>query len=257
MSSPFVFDVTARDFDAQVVARSREVPVLLDFWAEWCGPCRTLGPVLEKLAVEFGGSFLLGKVDTEKEQELAYAFQVQGIPLCVLLIDGRPADAFQGALAEPEVRRFLAAHGIAPAQAEPVAEADPDTPPARLRAGLAAAARGDRAQARERLGGIGEEELEHPAAVRILDGLEALDAAVDAGAGGAAAQGILAGRAQLAAGDFDGAIEAWLGSLAADKGFAGGLARRHILLAFELIGLEPDAAERVAAFRRRLATLLF
>lgn len=255
MTSPNVFDVTSREFDAQVVARSREVPVLLDFWAEWCGPCRTLGPVLDKLAEEYGGAFLVGKVDTEKERELAYAFQVQGIPLCVLVVDGRPADAFQGALPEAEVRKFLESHGIVPAG--PAAEPqDPDAPAARLEAGLVAAARGDVGTARERLAGIPEEEPEHPTAARILDGLDAAETPVDATAGAAAAA-IVAGREKLAAGDFDGAAEDFLASIAAAKDHGGGIARRQLLLCFELMGLEADGQDRVAGLRRRLATLLF
>src|SRR5688572_5799758 len=100
MVSPHVFEVTADTFPTEVLERSRTVPVLLDFWAEWCGPCKTLTPILEQAARDYGGAFVLGKVDTEREQELAYAFQVQSIPFVVLMKGRKPVDAFAGAVGD-------------------------------------------------------------------------------------------------------------------------------------------------------------
>ncbi len=113
-------DVTDATFQTAVIDRSATVPVIVDLWAEWCGPCKTLGPILEKLAGEYNGAFVLAKVDVDKEQELGAAFQVRSIPTVFLVRDGQILDGFQGALPEGQVREFLTHHGIAPAEAAAV-----------------------------------------------------------------------------------------------------------------------------------------
>jgi thioredoxin len=105
--STHVFDATLASFEQDVILRSKQVPVLVDFWATWCGPCKSLGPVLEKLAAEFAGGFLLAKVDVDKEQQLAGYFQIKSIPTVMLVKGGQIVDGFPGALPEGQLREFL------------------------------------------------------------------------------------------------------------------------------------------------------
>ena len=105
-----MIDANVQNFEAEVVAASMQVPVLVDFWAPWCGPCKTLGPVLEKLEVAYGGRFKLVKINTEEEQQLAAMFGIRSIPTCVLMMNGQPVDGFMGAQTESQLRAFLDKH---------------------------------------------------------------------------------------------------------------------------------------------------
>lgn len=100
-------DVTSQDFAQEVIETSRQVPVLVDFWAPWCGPCRTLGPMLEKLEAEYAGKWKLAKVNSDDNPELSAQFHVRSIPYVVAFVDGKPVDQFVGVLPEGQLRAFL------------------------------------------------------------------------------------------------------------------------------------------------------
>ena len=105
--SPHIFEVTVENFEADVIAASDQTPIVLDFWAPWCGPCKTLTPILEKLAVEYGGRFRLAKVNSDEQQEIAGMFGIRSIPTVIALKGQKPVSAFQGAQPESAVRQFL------------------------------------------------------------------------------------------------------------------------------------------------------
>ena len=116
-ASPWIVDVDVTNFEQEVLLRSEQVPVVVDFWAPWCGPCKTLGPLLERFANERAGAFVLAKVDTDQNPELAQAFRIQGIPTVVAIYQGQPIDAFTGNLPPGEILAFL--DKIAPGGAGP------------------------------------------------------------------------------------------------------------------------------------------
>jgi putative thioredoxin len=285
-ASPHVFDATAQTFETEVLQRSQQTPVLLDFWAEWCGPCKSLGPALEKLADEFGGAFLLAKVDVEAEQELGAAFQIRSIPTVVLVKGGQLVDGFQGALPEGQLREFLKHHAIEPlASEDTVADEatmpdaiDPNAEVARLREEIVASPDKDElkldlAIALLQTGEAGEAE-------RLLDALpanlatddrtvrararlgfaallneapssEALQAAIAADAGDLRARHLL-GVQHIVAGRSQEGLEQFLEMLRRDRTFQDGLPRKVLIDAFRII--EDD--DLVGQYRRKMSSLL-
>jgi putative thioredoxin len=286
--STHVFDASLASFEQDVILASKQVPVLVDFWATWCGPCKTLGPILEKLAAEFKGGFLLAKVDVDKEQQLAGYFQIKSIPTVMLLKDGQIVDGFPGALPEGQLREFLQHHGIQPAaeagpEAAPEAEAearpDPHAEVVRLRAAsqaepereelkldlaLALLAIGAVSEARSLLDALPANLATDDRAVRAHARLgfhalladapprATLEAAIAADPGDLRARHLLGVR-QLLEGEEAAGLEQFLEMLRRDRSWEEQLAKRSLIDAFRVV----EDADLVGSTRRRMATLLF
>jgi putative thioredoxin len=269
----FVIDVTEQTFQAEVLERSLQVPVVIDLWAEWCGPCKQLSPVLERLAEAGGGAWILAKVDIDANPRIAQAFGVQSIPMVVAVVGGQPVDAFNGALPEPQVRKWISSlldalrdrmPGIAAAEAaaggaEPAEE--PEDP--RFTAAEDALERGDFAAAEAAYQQIlavepaNEQAAAALAQIRFLARAEQADPASIARAD--AAPDDL--DAQLAAADAEVAgdrVEDAFARLVAAVGRTAGddrnKAREHLVGLFELF---PADDPRVTNARRALARALF
>lgn len=122
-----MINVTLENFDTEVVAASSHVPVLVDFWAPWCGPCKSIGPILEKIETEYAGRFSLVKINSDEQQELSQAFGIRSIPTCILMIDGKPVNGFQGALPKSQIQDFLEKYLPPVMETAPEAEAEPES----------------------------------------------------------------------------------------------------------------------------------
>ena len=284
-----VFEAGEANFETDVLQASLQTPVLVDFWATWCGPCKTLGPILEKLAGEYAGAFRLAKIDCDKEQQLAGMFGVRSIPTVVLIQGGQIVDAFSGALPESQVREFLKRHrvepasrieapaqdvedGAVPAETPQAAIArigqalatDPDNAGLKLDLALARARSGDTTNAQATLDTLPIDLAEDDRAkaltalLAMQQSLAQIPPATELRArverdprDFTALDGL--GVRQLLDGDAAEAMQQWLAILAADRGWNEGLARRRLLDAFRIVHDEA----LVSTARRKMSSLLF
>jgi putative thioredoxin len=274
-----VRDVDQQDFQRHVLQRSRDLPVVVDFWAEWCGPCRVLSPLLESLADRYQGSFELAKVDVDRNQDLAAQFAVQGIPTVVAFRDGAPVARFTGAVPEQALREWI--DGIMPTEIDLMVdqartariEGDDTTAehifrqvleqrPSHTEAGTSLASllidRGDTEEALIVLGKVdpdgGVERLQAAARLKASsdDDIPELEALVDADADDDTARLNLA-KALAARNEYEPALDNLL-AIVRVKGETKDEARLAMLDIFGVLG---DEHPLTMSYRRRLASALF
>jgi putative thioredoxin len=278
-------DTTLKTFQADVIDASMQVPVLVDFWAPWCGPCKSLGPMLEKLEQAYGGRFKLVKVDTDAEQQLAQHFRIRSIPTVFAFVGGQPVDQFQGALPEGQLREFIdrlmpnpsdieleqagAAldRGDTAAATEHAKKAialDPSNDSARLLYAQLLLADGDAAAAQGQLDALSEAAKADP---QVADLMAQVAGAAEAAkppvphelaSRVAANPGDLAARLELAEywiefKDWPQALEQLLEIVQRDRAFQEDIGRKRMVQVFELASAQPQL---VSEWRRRLGAAL-
>ena len=286
LAKPHVFDATAATFEDTVIRKSLETPVLVDFWATWCGPCKTLGPVLEKLAADYHGAFELAKVDVDAEQELAAAFQIRSVPTVMLVKGGQLVDGFPGALPEGQLREFLKHHGIEPAEAvadAPTAEiaaapvdpheevmrlrkaieAEPENAELRLDLALALLQTGAASEAEQLLDGLpanlatddrtikARARLGFAALLKDAPPAEVLEAAIASDPADLRARHLLGVR-KLVGGDAEAGLQQFIEMLQRDRAWGDSLAKKSLIDAFRVI----EDEDLVGRYRRKMSSLL-
>jgi putative thioredoxin len=281
-SSPWIIETTTATFERDIVEGSRQRPVVIDFWAPWCGPCQQLAPLLETLAVEYNGKFILSKVNVDEAPEIAGAFQVQSIPFVVAMLDGQPVNHFVGLLSEDQLRSWL--DGLLPSPAQQLVSAgleiearDPAAAEAKFReaahldpndasiqihlARVLLALNRDE-EARQIIAELEQRGFLEPEAERIKSQLELLEVAEEAGGVEEARKAAEANpddlslKLQLAdalavARKYEEALQICLQLIDRDKAGIGGQAKDTMVKIFDVLG---PSSQLASDYRRKLAT---
>lgn len=282
-------DATDKSFVDDVVNASMETPVLVDFWAPWCGPCRTLTPIIEKVVLATKGKVKLVKINIDENPAYAGQLRVQSIPAVFAFKDGKPVDGFMGAQPESQIKAFverlvgetpagidellvagnesLALDDIGGAAQSFAQAASLDPENANALAGLARCylLGGDTEQAREIIGSIGKDKIKDSDVVAVVAQLALADATVDAGDLAVIERAVAANpddhqarydlaMSRIAIGDMAGAADALLDIIDAERNWNGDAARKQLLVVFEAVGSRSEIARNG---RRRLSAILF
>ncbi|MEO6227660.1 MAG: tetratricopeptide repeat protein [Thermomonas sp.] len=284
-ATPHAFDATAANFEDTVIRVSLETPVLVNFWAAGFEPCETLSPLLDKLATDYNGAFLLARVDAQHEQELASAFQIRSVPTVMLVKDGQLVDGFPGALPESQLKEFLTHHGIEPAAAvesesaevaappadshaevmrlRKAIEAEPDKAELSLDLALALLQTGAAAESEQLLDALpanlatddrtikARAQLGFAALLKDAPPEEVLETAIAADPTDLRARHLLGVR-KLVSGDAEGGLIQFIEMLQRDRNYESGLARKTLIDAFRVVENE----DLVSRYRRKMSSLL-
>jgi len=255
--TPWKIVATEQNFAQAVLEVSATQPVLVDFWAPWCGPCRTLMPMLDRIADDYGGRFVLAKVNTDEEQRLAGHFGVRSIPTVLLIHKGEVVEQFVGVQPEAAIRALLDKHlGASPQQ--------PDAMQELLDAAAMQLESRNAAGAAEAIVKVEAAEPDHPALKLLRAQLAFVEAAnahpdvpglrarLEANPADSEARHAFAAHHALA-GDYATALSEWLELMRRDRRYGDDLGRRSLLMAFDALG---EGNELVLATRRRMASLL-
>ena len=260
-----VIDVTTENFEQAVIEQSMTVPVVVDLWATWCGPCKSLSPILEKLAGAYGGRFVLAKIDVDAEQQIAAAFQVQSIPTIIAVVKGQPVPLFQGALPEAQVRAYLdqllkaaeemGVNGRVGAADEPESDEPVEEPlDPRFVAAFDAIEAGDWAQAEAEYAKLLNDspaDADAKAGVLLAQLMQRVESPADTG--DAFTLELAAADLEAGGGDWAGAFARLVELVRASSGDERNAARQRLIGFFELAGDDPA----VQPARIALASALF